>query len=128
MTFTENLKDLLDAVDKKRAETQAFIRQMLADLGDTPDEIATALQGIGIKATPMSARQCALSQYLGDVVPDATWTRTTTREASVEVPGPDQHSLLVYIDLTEAQRLFVNRFDRLQYPDLVASYPDLVAP
>lgn len=85
---------------------------LLALLGDSADEIAASLEASGVRGYPSDATHCPLAVYLrrhdlfADVTPKSVSFFTLGRFAPV--PLPDAH------------REFVRRFDRGDYPCLLA--------
>jgi hypothetical protein len=93
--------------------------QLLADLGDTPADIADALHELGITGTRAHKGHCPLAHYLQNHIPYAS---VLTREAYVcendTGVGADA------FELTTAQTAFIQRFDQGEYHELIDTTHD----
>ena len=92
----------------------------IAALGETPDEIAKALQKLGIKGEPGNQHSCPLANYLkpkiegDDMLPDITEEYTAIR-------GLPEGTNVAKMKNPNHIQLFILRFDAHQFPDLI--YP-----
>lgn len=86
---------------------------------DSADEIAEYLQHLGIKGTRYSPYSCPISQFMSETTGLSAATSSLVRTfTSAEDMGLYKHNFSEYA--TEAIRAFIWRFDRCDYPELVA--------
>jgi hypothetical protein len=93
------------------AEHEAAIGRLLAELGDTADEVADTLRAKGIKGRPKSGCGCPVARLLEREGYTQPWVHG---EIYVE-----RDDLELRVDFTEAIEQFIERFDDGVYLDLV---------
>ena len=99
------------------------VRRALAKLGQTPDQIAKSLKTLGIVGTICEPTTCPLAIYLGQVLPPRGNTGQGYWQVGGDwIEGIDRESLELVVELetSPALQVFIDRFDKGQYPDLVA--------
>jgi hypothetical protein len=93
-------------------ETAHKAQQLLNDLGDTPHDIAKALQQLGITGIKRHDGQCPLARYLKTHIPFATVARMFA------IVAADSPGIVGEVELTTAQSAFIEQFDQGSYPDI----------
>jgi hypothetical protein len=88
------------------------LKQALAALGDTADEIAASLQAQGIKGAREDNRSCPVARYLEKVFPG--WEPDVQGREVILAHG---HEVGIEVDV-EPIGAFVQAFDDEGYPDL----------
>jgi hypothetical protein len=95
---------------------------------DTADEIADFFRSEGIQAARAMADSCAISKWMTDT----TGMEISTNLTSVRAVRLNQE-MADFITIegtyqchTEAMRVFVEKFDGGQYPDLIADRHDAI--
>jgi hypothetical protein len=92
---------------------QITLRDLVHNLGDTPDTIAAALRAGGHVGNRNHATSCPVAQYLAGRFP---CSRVGYGVIQVFIPGKQ---VPIEITMPMAISLFVRRFDAGEYPDLV---------
>jgi hypothetical protein len=92
----------------------ADLRQLLADLGDTPDAVADRLRALDIKGKPVSGDCCPIARYV--IRHGFAWASVT--HMSVMVNNPDREFAQHMEPCPKPVRSFIERFDHGAYRDL----------
>jgi hypothetical protein len=100
------------------------VARAIGALGDTPDEVAETLRRYGVKGNCGWPTRCVVTRAIEGVV-NAIDPRLTVKTLAGGVgiyrqTDDGRWALVVGVPTTDAVRNFVKRFDRWQYPDLIA--------
>jgi hypothetical protein len=101
---------------------------LLAELGDSPDDVADALQGAGVLGIPASNRRCAVALYLGAVMGSDPRVRSlAVGPCSLVInlvrPEDLRPAGRLQVQLPKPVRQFVAAFDAHRYPMVVRDLP-----
>ncbi len=103
-------------------------RGLLAQLGDTPDEVASTLQSTGVQGVPRDNRSCAVALYLSALVGTDPCIRSVTvghcsLMLSLVAPTDARPAGRLWVQLPKPVRGFVAAFDTRQYPEVTRNNP-----
>ncbi len=98
-------------------------RGLLAELGATPDEVASTLQSTGVQGVPRDNRSCAVALYLSALVgTDPSIRSVTVGHCSLMLtliaPADARPAGRLWVQLPKPVRGFVAAFDTRQYPEV----------
>ena len=98
-------------------------RGLLAELGDTPDEVAATLRSTGVQGVPRDNRSCAVALYLSALVGTEPRIRSVTvghcsLMITLVAPGDARPAGRLWVQLPKPVRTFVAAFDARQYPEV----------
>ena len=99
--------DYIFSINREK-EVRVAVKAALADLGDTPESIRSALASKGIRGKQLRSCWCPIANYL----------RVRLHTDAVEVDGHAIQVNGVYVHQTEPARGFIGSFDDGQYPEL----------
>ena len=112
----------LGAIDPLHWQLRRNVRQLLASLGRTSDTVSANLSAAGVVGTPRDPNGCAVSRYLGAVLgTEPSVVSVTTAATWVELATTARLAPKVRVRLPRPVRMFVEAFDREQYPGLVGN-------
>jgi len=99
-------------------------RGLLAQLGDSPDEVAETLRASGVHGVPRDNRSCAVALYLSAQMGIEPRIRSVTvghcsLMLSLVAPKDARPAGRLWVQLPKAIRGFVAEFDACHYPDVV---------
>lgn len=109
---------------------QEKLEQTLAQMGETPEEIAAFLEGQGIRSFRNDPWRCVVADHLtmtfGGTLPFVTSRAILLYEpVEMEYTDPDVEPPIgppiAQVACSEAMRDFVRLFDRYEYPNLTRS-------
>lgn len=107
-----------------RRALRAHVQEVLASLGNGPDEIARQLEEAGVRGTPHNQEDCAIAVYLSAVVgADPEVRRLRVRCERVVVESPRWYRHRVSVRLSRPLQEFVACFDHGIYPQLTRDQP-----
>ncbi len=94
---------------------------LLAELGNSPDEVAESLMSNGVHGVPRDNRSCAVARYVSAVVGSEPSIRSVTvgpcsMMISLVRPADDRPAGRLHVQLPKPVRDFVAAFDARQYP------------
>lgn len=97
---------------------------LLAELGESPDEVAETLRATGVRGVPRDNRSCAVALYLSVLVGSEPRIRSVTvGHCSLTinlVALPDSRPAgRLQVQLPKPVRRFVAAFDARQYPMVI---------
>jgi len=100
---------------------------LLAELGDSPDEVAETLRATGVRGVPRDNRSCAVALYLSALVGSEPRIRSVTvghcsLTINLVAPSDSRPAGRLQVQLPKPVRRFVAAFDARQYP-MVAQEP-----
>ncbi len=95
--------------------------ELLAGLGDSPDEVATTLAAAGVQGVPRNNQSCAIALYLTALIGVEGGVRSVAIgpcSLVMEVTSPEdlRPAGRLSVQLPKAVRRFVAAFDAQQYP------------
>ena len=95
----------------------------LAELGDTPDEVASTLRSTGVQGIPRDNRSCAVALYLSALVGTHPCIRSVTvghcsLMLTLVAPADARPAGRLWVQLPKPVRGFVAAFDTRQYPEV----------
>ncbi len=96
-------------------------RELLSDLGGTPDEVARYLESLGVRGVRNNSECCAVAEFLAAIVashPEVRSVRVFRRFVILSRNGP---FWLTAVRLPRPVRSFVLAFDAGEYPNLLRS-------
>jgi hypothetical protein len=98
-------------------------RGLLAELGDTPDEVASTLRSTGVQGIPRDNRSCAVALYLSALVGTHPCIRSVTvghcsLMLTLVAPADARPAGRLWVQLPKPVRGFVAAFDTRQYPEV----------
>jgi len=98
-------------------------RGLLAQLGDSPDEVAETLRASGVHGVPRDNRSCAVALYLSAQLGTEPRIRSVTVgqcSLTITLVAPDSRPAgRLWVQLPKAVRGFVAEFDACHYPEVV---------
>jgi hypothetical protein len=105
---------------------------LLAQLGDTPDEVAETLRSTGVHGVPKDNQSCAVALYLSALVGSEPRIRSVTvghcsLMINLVAPVDARPAGRLWIQLPKPVRGFVAAFDARQYPE-VTREPSVTLP
>jgi len=94
---------------------------LLAELGDSPDEVAETLRATGVRGVPRDNRSCAVALYLSALVGSEPSIRSVTvghcsLTINLVAPRDSRPAGRLQVQLPKPVRRFVAAFDARQYP------------
>jgi len=99
------------------ADIRAQVATKLADLGDTPVDVAAALTKAGVHGRRRSALSCPIANYVAAAVPGTL--RTAVAPSTVCVVIDDEGFETIIVGTSPAIASFVIQFDQYAFPELV---------
>jgi hypothetical protein len=100
-------------------ELDARVRQLLIDLGDTPDAVADRLRALEIKGQCGQPRRCPIANYVRSRMPEEVGAVSAIPSRVRVLRGEAPISRWGGTVTTEAVYVFIRRFDRGVYLDLI---------
>lgn len=108
---------------RRGKDLRRAVRGCLADLGDSPQVVATRLHGYGVTGLPGRADDCPMARYLRALIgSERSVGRIGVLEQRLRVTRRGLH-LPFSVALPPAIRSFVRSFDEGRYPELVDRHP-----
>jgi hypothetical protein len=109
---------------------------LLAELGNSPDEVAETLASNGVHGVPRDNHSCAVARYVSAVVGSEPSIRSVavgpcSMMISLVRPGDNRPAGRLHVQLPKPVRDFVAAFDARQYPMVTqeaSSEPPVSAP
>jgi hypothetical protein len=98
---------------------------LLAELGESPDQVAASLSRAGVHGVPRDNRTCALALYVSAVLGSEPRVRSVSvgpcsLALSMVTSADRRPAGRLLVQLPKPVRRFVTGFDHGQFPDLVA--------
>jgi hypothetical protein len=99
-------------------------RGLLAQLGESPDEVARTLLASGVHGVPRDNRSCAVALYLSALMgADPRIRSVTVGHCSLVItlvaPTDARPAGRLWVQLPKAVRGFVAEFDACHYPEVI---------
>jgi hypothetical protein len=99
-------------------------RGLLAQLGESPDEVARSLHASGVHGVPRDNRSCAIALYLSALMgADPRIRSVTVGHCSLVItlvaPTDARPAGRLWVQLPKAVRGFVAEFDACHYPEVI---------
>ncbi len=101
---------------------------LLAELGDSPDEVAETLRATGVRGVPRDNRSCAVALYLSALVGSEPSIRSVavghcSLTINLVAPRDSRPAGRLQVQLPKPVRRFVAAFDARQYPTVTRELP-----